>query len=246
MPPLRLHTFAPSLQAFDLTTQPACKYNIERWQHALGDDGDLMSIHAQTGGSISRLSLCAIADMHQWRRAFLATMMWGYGTNGLGPWRTKQMLQDGRCTQVLEETARRIQDRQFSLAYDRFELDRCGSSFFTKYFYVLGLTLHRHERPLPLVLDERVRTSLLALSKDGDWAETWNPETVGTTGNDYGLYVQSLNRWADELPCRPDAIEYILFDPAQVFWLWPHNLLPPRPTVTLPPGPPDENDPRFA
>ena len=127
------------------------------------------------------------------------------------------MLSVPNWAEVLETAAQRIWEGQIHDAYTDFSLPRCGPSFFTKVLYAFGLGADR--RPLPLILDERVENSLGRLARDGEF----NAADFSASPAGYMRYVKNVNQWATEIGCRPDAVEFLLFDPAQAFWLWQAN-----------------------
>ena len=100
-----------------------------------------------------------------------------------------------------------IAENRIEEAYNGFCLDRCGSAFFTKFFYFAGFG--RGLPRYPLILDTNVRESLRSFA-DADLvnASRWNPPG-------YIRYVGAMHEWAQELKCEAHNIELFLFSEAR-------------------------------
>lgn len=185
----------------------AVPYIADRWTATFGDDPDLKGIIAEYPNQLTRADLCALAskaisDASHVRRAFMATMIWGYGTIGYGPWRMARMLESADAADaMLRTTAGLVVSGKLADAYSAFALPWCNRAFFTKFFYVIGLGAN--SSPLPLILDARVLRSLSALGQE-----------VSETAEGYVRWVSLMNAWAEALDCRPDAVEMFLFEKA--------------------------------
>ncbi len=144
------------------------------------------------------------------RRVFLGAMLWGYGTVGYGPWRTRRMLFTPDSGNMLKKTFDLIAENRIEDAYSGFRLDWCGPSFFTKFFYFSGFG--PGSRRYPLILDAVVRKSLMSLADvdHSDFALTsrWDPRG-------YTRYIQVMHEWAQELNCEAHNIELFLFSEAR-------------------------------
>lgn len=211
-----------TLQQLNSETQHI-PYRHAHWATHFADDPDFVYITTTYPDTLSRGNIAAIARyIHQhrertWiRRLFLATMMWGYGTVGYGPYRTARMLTPSHATDVLSHAFTAIASGNLIDAYQQFRLPMCGSAFFTKYFYFIGLGAHI--TPQPLVLDSVVINrleTLLQLDVTQYARVTRNTQgvisAVGYDATGYLKYVQLLNMWAHVLECRADSIELFLF-----------------------------------
>lgn len=194
-------------------------YDPSRWEGCLLPS----ELHAIKGvcseGAIARSHLAdfarqAIAQPVAARQLFVATMVWGFGSVGYGPFRTRRMLASLEGTRLLESTVELVATGRIEQAYRLFQVDRCGPAFFTKFFYAIGLGAG--VRPLPLILDSRVADALRAiLPQVGDNPSHYvrGERAVQRYPAGYVRFVGLLNGWASELGCRPDAIEHFLFDP---------------------------------
>lgn len=139
-------------------------------------------------------------------RTFTACQMWGSGrTNGRGPRHTRAALEAPEAIAVLQRVARCVVSGDVGPTYRR-QLPGWGASFVTKYTYALALALDDN-RPRALILDARVWEGLAALgwsSAEAAHSRLW--------AHRYSAYVAELHRWAEGLQCRPDSIEWLLFD----------------------------------
>jgi len=130
-------------------------------------------------------------------------------------------LKKTRQQDVLTEALAHIRDGDIHSAYEVFDVHQCGPAFAAKFFYAAGLGAG--VRPLPLVLDRQVACSLRELQRDGDlvlaeWARLDRGGYILPHVDGYVRYVNAVNGWAEEMNCRPDAIEMFLFDPPASFW----------------------------
>lgn len=196
-------------------------YKAATWATRFGQDSDFQHLNQHYPTGISRRQIAQLVqdiavgdfDFSRLRKSFLATMIWGYGTVGYGPFRTEKMLGSSNVETVLTDTYFLLKSGDIVQAYQRFQVDRCGPAFFTKFFYFIGLGLNL--KPLPLILDSVVANSLAHPDMLGEGIQELASLTNGSVGRyaeGYQKYITLMDEWADELDCRPDAIEYFLFD----------------------------------
>jgi hypothetical protein len=222
--PPRLAQFADQLRADNPLTQ-AIPYKADRWRTGLDTCAHLEpTLEAcATPGVVTRADLATIsravvAGDAQPEWLFVATMIWGFGTVGYGPYRTRIMLDNLGVRPHLVEVVALLTAGQLAEAYKHFRVKMCGPAFFTKFFYAVGLGAELEL--LPLVLDSQVAISLRHLAVDGAIDATRlvrGQPNVQHFPAGYTRYVALLNSWARELGCRPDAIEKLLFDPPPAF-----------------------------
>ena len=144
----------------------AIEYHTDHWAEHLGAaDPDLAFLSQKYPGAITRGDLADLSrtahaqrDTTTARRLFLGAMLWGYGTVGYGPYRTADMLGATNAADVLRSTLECIRRGAIRQAHEQFDLPRCGSPFFTKYFYFAGLGCDISV--LPLILDSLVLNEL--------------------------------------------------------------------------------------
>ncbi len=137
--------------------------------------------------------------------AFIAVLAWGYGRNGLGPWRAEQALMTPNAGAYLHEAAVTSAREgavagYASLAQHSHRLPRFGPAFGTKF---LAFCSADHDKPA-LILDRLVsewiaRNTRIALDP-GRWS-------VPT----YQRYLAVMYRWADALGYPAEAIELCIF-----------------------------------
>jgi hypothetical protein len=80
-------------------------------------------------------------------------------------------------------------------------LDKVGESFFTKWLWIASTGFD--VSPRPLILDEQVMKSLLALQ--------WREDVRGY-GKRYIAYLDQADQWATFLGVDPETIERALFE----------------------------------
>jgi hypothetical protein len=206
------------LQNATLSHQPPQIFYPENWLNAIQLD-EMQMVLQRYPTSIRRFDIVPLAQeanktdtASSIRQLFLATMLWGYGTVGYGPWRMAHITANiEQLDQVLFNALRAIKYGSVSNAYMTFQeahIPFLGPAYFTKFLYFAGLGcgIDRY----PLILDTRILQSLGALIGKRTFSE-------GTV-DDYHNYVVTLHEWAEMLDCRADSIEYLLFLTPQEFW----------------------------
>jgi hypothetical protein len=203
-------------------------YNFETWERCFTSDKDLTEIKRRFGQSLSRGNVCALGieaktEPLSVRRFAMAVMMWGYGTVRYGANRTSKMLAHSQATERLIRGAGLVQIGELVEACLFFRglgaLSQFSWSFFTKYFYFVGLASGLD--PMPLILDGNNRENGVAggmkqLADAGNQGaaramQLWWSSVDQRSAEGYALYVELVNGWAHDLGCRPDAIEMILW-----------------------------------
>jgi hypothetical protein len=192
-------------------------YYVETWRRHLGLDQDLEFLALTCPCQVSRGNLFRLAanarqsgSLEDIRRVFLGAMLWGYGTVGYGSWRTQRMLATPDSGEMLKRTFDLIAENRIEEAYSGFRLDRCGPSFFTKFFYFSGF--EPSSRRYPLILDAVVRRSLMSFA-DADLSDFADTSQRNPRG--YIHYIQLMHEWAQELNCEAHNIELFLFSEAR-------------------------------
>ena len=196
---------------------PGSDYYPKAWLRYFHDNpdvsNDLNKIIGKCHSMISRDDVRYFAHQAQsggyeeLRRLFLACMIWGWGKGGKykrGFRNTEAALSDSRLRETLEQSVERIKNAQIKEAYEGFDLKGCGDAFFTKFFYFVGQEWG--VRPLPLILDSRVRSFLGFLREQEGW-----DESLFANANGYLQYIYSIDSWAKEIGCPVDNMEYFMF-----------------------------------
>lgn len=155
----------------------------------------------------SRAEGTATGDAPGLLRLFVATMMWGVGTgDGRGAWRVAQGLRSEGALDTIIATTALVREGETAAAYRWFtrtpgRLDRIAGSFFTKWLWMAGTG--QNLVPEPLILDDQVRASLLALQ--------WRSDMRGNL-KEYLAYLEQAAHWASPLAVDPEVIEEALFE----------------------------------
>lgn len=146
---------------------------------------------------------------------FVGVMAWGYGTVGYGPWRTAHAFSRREFGEHVQALYEKVAHGDLIGAYELVDIPRCGSAFFTKFFYFVGRPrLKRY----PLILDAVVARSfeeLLGLDLSRYARAARNRErriaAVSRNATGYMRYIDDMHQWAADLDCRADEIEMFLF-----------------------------------
>lgn len=199
----------------------AIAYVAGTWTKWFESDNDLATIVSRhplelSRRDVGRLATEALAGTVTWRCAFMAAMMWGYGTVGYGAYRTRTMLGTPNAESTIGRAANLVTTGQLGAAYESFKVRMCGPAFFTKFFYFVGFGA-ASLRPLPVVLDSVVANSLERLGVDVSQFITATrgvDRRITSLGRDaagYLRYVETMDAWAKAIRCRADQIEMWLF-----------------------------------
>ena len=206
------------------------KYKAETWQGYFNDDGSVAQTIAEITKrypeTISRDDILCLAQETKnggypaIRKLFVACMIWGWGTRGIGIHNVNKIFSDERRAEVvLSNTLTGVKCGKLTEPYLGFKLSSCGPAFFTKFFYFIGLAYGSN--PLPVILDTKVAQFLEPLC----WAEGLNLHEFAIVSrnkkgnilyirpyvNGYINYVFTMDNWAKELGCRADNIEYFMY-----------------------------------
>ncbi len=217
-PPRKLMRLLEWLQNATLSHQPAQIFYPENWLHAVKLD-EMPTLLQKFPSAIRRfdivplaLEACETETPSHIRELFLATMVWGYGTVGYGPWRMAHITSNiEQLDVVLFNALRAIKQGRVKAAFTVFQeahIPFLGPAYFTKYLYFAGLGCGINH--YPLIMDTRILQSLRALLGKQTFSDG--------TADDYYSYIKMLHEWAEMLDCRADSIEYLLFLTPQEFW----------------------------
>lgn len=140
-------------------------------------------------------------------RQFLSSMVWGYGTAGYGPERVGEIVRHaGPGLRTKLENQRHAAQLGPQQAWTSFKfsdhLRGLGPAFASKFAYFAAY--ERSESPLkPLIVDLNTSWAMWKLIK--------LPRSVERQDT-YVQYVEEAHRWADEIGCRADDVEWALFE----------------------------------
>lgn len=132
--------------------------------------------------------------------AFIAAMIWGYGTTGYGPYRTERVLTAPEAVDALVKVAATAQDKGGEKAFERIASERdrdrrylkyLGPAFGTKYLSFLTLGAAPEIEAVP-VMDAVVRRWFTQHTDIALNTWTWNPTS-------YRAYIAALDAWRGQL-----------------------------------------------
>lgn len=187
--------------------QSAISWPRDRWQEAL----PLMTVFLGTlPDSIDRVvirTICEAAGASERaaKEAFIATLVWGFGWVGYGPYRAVAILSGPKSASRLREVAEIASEKGALEAYRSLggenRIKGLGPAFGTKF---ISFCQSARSGPTALIHDELV-TSWLEANGRGDLrASTWAPRK-------YEAYLHQMQAWALELSVDPETIEYLVF-----------------------------------
>lgn len=136
-------------------------------------------------------------------RGFLASMVWGYGDVGYGPWRIQRCLASRPDLPAVLLEAARYAAGDAEAAYEFMAGHRArmlGPAFATKYLY---FSQPRGTRS-PLILDRLVSDWLGEQTGLRFSPVRWSPRT-------YAAYLLLMRQWGDELGQEPALLEELMF-----------------------------------
>lgn len=224
--------------------QPPSRWSREGWLRRFPDQQAYLSSLPQPINRADVAARCADAaeGPDQAIKAFIAAMIWGYGTVGYGAFRTQRILtENDHAGETLATTARIARDEGGAAAFtwlaDRqHRLRYLGVAFATKYLFFC--TTGSDGQPA-LVLDRLVRNWMSATL---DWSLSleWDVD-------DYRDYLVRMTAWASELDIDPGHLEMIVFQLAahgdpQSLWSAPELFasIPPESATSMDDGPSED------
>lgn len=188
--------------------QPPSHWSPARWQSRFPEQIQHLSALPQpiSRADVTAHCIAAPEGPEQATKAFIAAMIWGYGTVGYGPYRTKRVfIENDSAGETLATAARIARDEggpaAFAwLAQPQHRLRYLGVAFATKYLFFCAAG---GQGQPALVLDRLVREWM---SMNLDWVLSleWDVD-------DYRDYVVRMSAWAAELNIEPGNLEMIVF-----------------------------------
>lgn len=140
-----------------------------------------------------------------WVRAYMVCQLWGVGTTGRMGW-TAKTLADSDAPAAFAGLAEAVRVGEPERAAGRWA-SGWNVSFTTKFAYAVALALDSRS-PSALIYDNRLRGRLAAIG--------WSPPALGTgrmAWRRYKGFLDAVSNQAVRLGCRPDTIEWVLFEP---------------------------------
>jgi hypothetical protein len=186
--------------------QPASKWSLRSWQAFLPQHAQyIASLPNPINRAAVQAEVARASDSPDTAvRAFVATMVWGYGRVGYGAYRTAKVLADNpSASEVLMDVAAEARRHGGPAAFERMAKSRLtglGVAFATKYLFFCSLG---YDVPPAPILDRLVR-NWLASSTGWRINLDWRVR-------DYRAYVQTVVAWGAELGIDPAHVEYLMF-----------------------------------
>lgn len=190
--------------------QRPVSWSRERWIDRLGEWGVLRRLPNQVGRPDITAVFAEMKDEESAVDAFVAAMVWGFGPIGYGAWRTQRILQANpkageRLLAISATTARQGGAAGFEDMASA-PLKHLGVAFGTKFLFFAAEAAP--ESVAAPVLDRVIRTWLAEnLGCRLDISSWRRPE-------DYRLYCDKLQGWAESRGMTPGQVEEAIFEHA--------------------------------
>lgn len=138
--------------------------------------------------------------------AFMASMAWGYGNVGYGPWRTRRILNANRDAGARLRRAAEIQATSGAVEAYRYlanegRLKYLGPAFATKYLHFVPQAA---SGPPALILDAIVSRAIRSMTDERLRPTVWRTAT-------YARYLDVVVGWSTVLGVEPATVEMLLF-----------------------------------
>ncbi len=215
----------PDLHRIDVKASNWSGVAAPYWPVVLGDAHEWLPV--------TRRDLFDLADCRggSWMPLMSAMFAWGHGNIGYGPARLRAILEKNDLAHidlVLADAVDELSRGGAEAAYSVFrpttknEVLGFGPAFFTKFLYFVGWRM-KMTGPKPLILDAQVAASVRLIAQpvytragiDQDMA-SWLWPKGNWWAHRYGQYIELAHRVAsllpNDLPHRPDVLEFALFD----------------------------------
>lgn len=187
-------------------------YNTKNWQQLSVEHKILISDYDDA--FISRSDVVMAYNNYysghgDYIRAFLLTMVWGFGNTGYGTYRTNSFLSDTKNTLIIKDSIEAVRSNNLKFAYDNLtKIKGLGVSYITKvlYFATRGAGIQDYA----LIFDIRVANSLVRLSASNDVYEIVKVSPTSKF-EDYQKYNMLIHQSAKQYGVEADAIELFLF-----------------------------------
>ena len=150
---------------------------------------------------------------------FIACMIWGYGTDGYGPYRVNCML-EANVEDILDQVSVESETSIVN-SYNLFRrggrnvFSWLGPSYFTKHLYFTGKA--ESVGLMPVILDSRVATGIANLNFHERGVTLDFLEVKGRERADWYLaYLKYINECAKEITCSNECATEVTCSPDQV------------------------------
>jgi Putative 8-oxoguanine DNA glycosylase OGG-like protein len=187
--------------------QVGIEWPRDRWVKAFPEHRPLLRDlpHLLDRDAVRRVAGRAPESASASQEAFIATMAWGFGWVGYGPYRAAVMLATPDATARLQRVAQTVRAGGAVAAYQRLAGDcrvrGLGPAFGTKF---LAFCQAPDDRPTALIHDALVSAWLTANGRPDLVSDGWSVER-------YEAYLDQMHRWAETLDIEPEVVEYLMF-----------------------------------
>ena len=189
--------------------QPGTLWPRDLWLTDLPQHADLFRGLPTLLARADVRAACAGAadDANSAERAFVAVMVWGFGSVGYSRFRTANMLLTPHAPDRLLAVAQTLATAGPIAAYrclaDRSDcgVDGLGPSFGTKFLYFCQPS---GAETTALILDKLVSDWILENAGLALQPQPWSDRR-------YEAYLRQMHAWANELECAPDEVEQCIF-----------------------------------
>lgn len=140
---------------------------------------------------------------------FLVTMLWGFGSNGYGAYRTNKYLVSEENVQIINHSFEEMKLHNTSKAYELLmQIKGLNISYVSKvlYFATKALGIENYT----LIFDIRVARALVEIEAGKEISSILNI-TPSDKYEDYVKYNNLIHRVAKELQTEADSLEMFLF-----------------------------------
>jgi hypothetical protein len=155
---------------------------------------------------VRSMAACAADDDERAINAFVASMVWGFGRVGYGPWRTRRILDENpgvasqlRRSAEIQAQAGAVESYRYLANEGRIRF--LGPAFATKYLHFVPQAI---TGPPALILDAVVSRAIATMTGAALRPTIWRTAT-------YARYLDLVVGWSDALGADPPTIEMLLF-----------------------------------
>ena len=190
-------------------TQNAMDWNLDRWTEEFPEYKDFLE-HLYIGklGYLDREYLQQVVSQENENgnpiNGFLAVMIWGYGPDPRGPFRTRRIIDQPQISEALNSTLDALEKENISVAFSALVTNGpkyLGAAFATKYLFFAST---ENSEFTPLILDSLVSEAL----------QFWGDYRVNSQTKNAGEYVGYLNYMqacSEHLDLSMSELEMVLF-----------------------------------
>ena len=184
-------------------------WNFERWGAIFPEHLEFLrdlQLHnlGYLGRDLVRDTVERYSSEGRYIEGFLAVMIWGYGDDARGPWRTKRILDQPIAREAISKSYQSLMEGKLIDAYRTLieeGPDFLGPAFGTKYLYFAA---KRSMHPKPVILDSLVSIGL----------KTWGNFDINPTtalAQQYLNFLLHIQEASEMLTVTPEELELVLF-----------------------------------